>query len=248
MNLFAATALSADAFVSARPHSLRGAATASGAPAGHAPAAQAERLFTAAPATLLRMFDEIDYGIALVTAQGVLRYANQLAMRTMTEGGPLRIGQGLVSAGATADQAQLRGALADAARGLRRLLHLGDGEHAASIAVVPVSDDAEPGAAAAAEGMAMLVFGKRQACESLTIDIFARTQKLTGAEASVLRGLCAGQRPKQIALGSGVAVSTVRTQINSIRVKTRTNSIRELVERVATLPPITPAMKQVVCH
>jgi len=248
MNLFA---LTADAFVPARAHPLptHGHAHGNGHPGAQA-ALPLAALAPAAPATLLRMFDEIDYGIALVTAQGSLRYANQLALRTMTEGGPLRLGHGLISAGTPADQVQLRGALADAARGLRRLLHLGDGVNAASIAVVPLADeaDASADAAAAPQGMAMLVFGKRQACEALTIDIFARTQKLTGAEASVLRGLCAGQRPKEIAFAAGVAVSTVRTQINSIRVKTRTNSIRELVERVAALPPITPAMKQVVCH
>lgn len=217
-----------------------------------------ERPLPAAPSMLLRMLDEIDYGMVLVTVSGTLRYANQLALRCLALPGPLRLSSGELFAPLAADQAQLRSALADAARGLRRLLHLGDGAHAASIAVLPLADDdaADAGAngggglrgAAAASPLAMLLFGKRPACETLTVDIFARTQKLTGAEAAVLRGLCSGLRPKQIATGAGVAVSTVRTQINSIRVKTRTSSIRELVDRVAALPPITPAMKSVVCH
>ena len=203
---------------------------------------------------LLRMLEEVDYGIALVTASGVLRFANQLGLLALTEPGPLRLGRGLLFAASDADQLQLRSALADAARGLRRLLHLGDGAHAVSVAVKPLmgetaANDGALGAPAATnQALAMLVFGKRQTCETLTLDIFARSQKLTGAEAAVLRGLCAGQRPKQIAAASGVAVSTVRTQINAIRVKTHTNSIRELVDRVAALPPITPAMKNLTSH
>lgn len=208
------------------------------------------------PRTLQRMLDEVDYGIALVTATGVLRFANHLAQRALAGGGPLRLGNGVLSAVHALDQPQLRAALADAARGLRRMLHLGEGAEGASIAVKPLLVDEaanDPEAVgdaprAAASALAMLVFGKRQTCETLTLDIFARTQKLTGAETSVLRGLCTGQRPKQIAVGAGVAVSTIRTQINSIRVKTRTNSIRELVDRVAALPPITPAVKFASYH
>jgi hypothetical protein len=39
----------------------------------------------------------------------------------------------------------------------------------------------------------------------------------------------------------------VRSHITSIRTKTQTDSIRELLGRVATLPPITPAMKALAC-
>jgi hypothetical protein len=35
----------------------------------------------------------------------------------------------------------------------------------------------------------------------------------------------------------------VRSHICSIRIKTQTDSIRELINRVAVLPPITPALK-----
>jgi DNA-binding CsgD family transcriptional regulator len=40
-----------------------------------------------------------------------------------------------------------------------------------------------------------------------------------------------------------VAISTVRSHICNIRTKTRATSIRELVERIAVLPPITPVVK-----
>ena len=41
----------------------------------------------------------------------------------------------------------------------------------------------------------------------------------------------------------GVALSTVRTQINSIRAKTGAASIRALVRQVAVLPPLVSALR-----
>ena len=59
----------------------------------------------------------------------------------------------------------------------------------------------------------------------------------------MLQALCNGAKPKEIAHQCSVAISTVRSHICSIRIKTQTANIRELVDRVAVLPPITPAMK-----
>ncbi|MBS0444710.1 MAG: helix-turn-helix transcriptional regulator [Proteobacteria bacterium] len=193
----------------------------------------------------VRMLDEIDYGVALVGASGQLRYANQLGQRALGSMATLCLAEGLVQTVLDDEQPLLRHALIEASRGLRRLLTLGPAGRRASIAIVPVHVAAD---GTAEEGLAMLMFGKQPASETLTLDFFARTHRLTTAEASVLHGLCAGERPKEIAKKVGVAISTVRTQIGSIRIKTQTGSIRELVNRVAALPPITPAMKSAVCH
>ena len=75
------------------------------------------------------------------------------------------------------------------------------------------------------------------------MDIYARSQGLTAAEMSVLKDLCNGMKPKEIARQQGVAISTVRSHICSIRAKTRTGSIRDLVSSVSVLPPITPVVK-----
>ena len=58
----------------------------------------------------------------------------------------------------------------------------------------------------------------------------------------MLRGLAGGLRPAQIARAAGVAMSTVRTQITSIRLKTGARSIGELVRLVTVLPPIVPVL------
>jgi DNA-binding CsgD family transcriptional regulator len=85
--------------------------------------------------------------------------------------------------------------------------------------------------------------GKRQMCEQLSVQGYARSVALTPAETRVLELVCAGVRPAEIAGQLRVAVSTVRTQIGSIRVKTGATSIRELVRQVAVLPPLVGALR-----
>lgn len=207
--------------------------------------------FTTGPmaGVLVRMLDEIDYGLLLVTASGVLRFANQLALRALGGDGALRLAGGAVFAARDTDQTLLRTALCDAARGLRRLLTLNPAGTNTSVAVLPLpAQDSGFDADSAAEPLVMLVLGKQGANQTLTLDFFARTHKLTSAETAVLRALCAGQSPKQVAANLCVAISTIRTQIGSIRLKTQTASLRELADKVAALPPITPAMKTAVCH
>lgn len=207
--------------------------------------------FTAGPmaGVLVRMLDEIDYGMLLVTASGALRFANQLALRALGGGGALRLAGGAVFATRDTDQTLLRTALCDAARGLRRLLTLNPAGTTTSVAVLPLpARDSGFDSDAEAEPLVMLVLGKQGTNQTLTLDFFARSHKLTSAETAVLRALCAGQSPKQVATSLCVAISTIRTQIGSIRLKTQSASLRDLADKVAALPPITPAMKTMVCH
>jgi len=67
---------------------------------------------------------------------------------------------------------------------------------------------------------------------------FARLHGLTGGEGRVLAALCGGARPAEVAREHGVALSTVRSQIGSIRLKTGAASIRDLLAQVARLPPL----------
>jgi DNA-binding CsgD family transcriptional regulator len=190
-------------------------------------------------ALLMRVLDEIDYGLLLITQGGALRYANQLGLQELTRGGPLLLEHGRLHTRAPLDQVPLHGALADASRGKRRLFTVGHNGGSVAVAAVPMppaDDDTH-------EPMVLLVFGKRSASETLTVDFYARSHGLTGAELNVLKRICAGMKPKEIAREHGIAISTVRSHICSIRIKTQTDSIRELINRVAVLPPITPAMK-----
>jgi DNA-binding CsgD family transcriptional regulator len=192
---------------------------------------------------LARMLDEMDHGMVLITATGELRHANQPARQELAHGGNLRLSNGRVQASQADQHGVLHDVVVDAGRGRRRLVTLGDKANALSVAAVPMGSDQEGD-----EALVLLVLGRRQSCEALTVDFFARTQGLTSAEAKVLQALCDGLRPKEAARRFGVAVSTIRTQISSIRTKTQTSSIRDLVSRVTALPPIAPAMKSALSH
>lgn len=187
---------------------------------------------------LMRVLDEIDYGVLLVDGGGRLRYANQLALRETLAGGPLRLSAGRVHAVTALDQHALANAIADALRGRRRLFTAGQNGGELPVAAVPIQGGDELG-----EPLALMVLGRRSSADSLTVDFYARSNGLTSAEANVLKRICGGLKPKEVAREQGVAISTVRSHICSIRTKTQTGSIRELLNRVAVLPPITPVLK-----
>jgi DNA-binding NarL/FixJ family response regulator len=84
------------------------------------------------------------------------------------------------------------------------------------------------------------MLARQRGTQNLAVTFFARSHGLTPAEESVLRALCEGQQVDDIAAAHGVCVSTVRTQIRSLREKTGAASIRVLVQRLASLPPVVP--------
>jgi len=188
---------------------------------------------------LALMLDEIDYGMLLVTADGQVAYLNHAARLELDGRHPLRLQGRTLGAHRAQDVVPLYDALAAASqRGLRRLVTVGAAELRVSVSVVPLPESAGQGTP-----LTLLVLGKRQMCEHLSVQGFARSVSLTPAETRVLEQLCGGARPTQIAQSVGVAVSTVRTQIGSIRAKTGAASIRDLVRQVAVLPPLVGALR-----
>lgn len=183
---------------------------------------------------LARMLDVVDYGLMLVHDGDRVAFANQIARNELDDRHPLQMVGNLLRARHPGDMAALRAALASAwHKGLQRLLTLDDdGDEPVTVAVVPMSDS--PSAPPAA----MLVFGKRNVCEDLSADAFARHYRLTDAEARVLKALCSGRRPSEIAAAQGVALCTVRTQIGCLREKVGAPSIGALLQKVARLPPL----------
>ena len=136
----------------------------------------------------------------------------------------------------------------------------GDGNSDSTVAIMPLFEvplPDEPGltqalpgsaaniASAATPTYALLVFPKQQLCDTTTITLFARERGLTGTEGQVLALVCKGLRPSQIASSHGVQVCTVRSQLRSIRQKTASDSVRELVEKVSVLPPMARHLPQV---
>jgi DNA-binding CsgD family transcriptional regulator len=158
-----------------------------------------------------------------------------LALQALRGAAPLQLSGGRLCPADPGDRDALCAALADALHGRRTLLTLGGGDQALSVAVVPIDDGQQ--------ALALLVLNKPQSCTALSLDFYARANGLTNAETTVLACLSQGVKPKDIAQQLGVAISTVRSQIASIRAKTQTASIPELAGRVAALPPFTSALK-----
>jgi DNA-binding CsgD family transcriptional regulator len=196
------------------------------------------------PATALlgAVLDEIDYGVMVVDPSSAsVLHANRLALDEVHVQRTLRLTDARVEAADPPARRALEAALAAVRLGRRSLVRLppahgGEGREAQA-AVVPLA--AEGGSV-----RALLVFGKRQVADTLAVGFFARAHALTPTEDAVLAALCSGRKPAQIAHDHGVAISTVRTHVNSIRVKTGTTSIRELIGRVSTLPPMAPALRR----
>ena len=192
---------------------------------------------------LTAALDELDYGIVLLFDGAHVVHTNHAARVELDAGHPLQILGGKLRARLGSDVAPLHAALAEAAlRGLRRLLVLGDESRRSSVSIVPL-DAADAGARAV-----LVVLGKRAVSESLSIHGFARGYQLTRAETRVLEMLCRGLPPLEAASQLGVAISTVRSQIGSIRAKTGAESIRALVRQVAVLPPVKGVLRGGAMH
>lgn len=192
-----------------------------------------ERRAAGARPWLVGVLDEVDYGMILVDAQARLLHVNSCARARLRAGDGLRMEAGRLAACQPHEQVELASAiLAAASRGLRRLIHVAGPAHAVSVAVMPVRGSAS------GEGGALVMMSRSHVCEPLSTDCFARSHGLTQTESRVLHALCSGRPPADIATALGVALSTVRTHIGTIRAKTGAPSVRELLHRVALLPPM----------
>ncbi len=187
---------------------------------------------------LLRVLDEVDYGLLVIDNKGHIRHANHLARHEMANG-HLIATRSKTLLGRTADvTTQLQSALELSLRGQRRLLQLKQGAHELSLAFVPLSHPLE-----FEEPCVLVLLSRKNACDNLALRMFARSQSLSPSEEAVLLALCRGSSIAEIAGDHKVAESTVRSQIKALREKTGCCSIRSLLQRVHSLPPVVPALR-----
>lgn len=186
------------------------------------------------------VLDEISSGVLLVTESGNVRYANRVAARALVSTPALARDSGRLRLHSQRDQATLLKALTACRVGRRSMLELGaSADDVLSLAVVPMSMSS----AGYEDGIiALVTLGRRIGCEPLSLQFFAQTHQLTQAESKVLGLLCEGMRSTQIASRRAVAMSTIRSQITSIREKTHTRGILEIIRMVSTLAPMVSAL------
>ena len=192
-----------------------------------------------AGAWLTCVLDEIDYGTVVLNAQLQVVHANHRARMHLARVGVVRLEGTRLRVVNPADATALSCAI-DAARvrELRRIIVLGEGDQRTCVGVVPL-----PGRGGDDEGAVLLIIERAAVCEALSVRWFAVSHALTPTEAEVLQRLCSGSQPAEVARRHGVSISTIRTQINTIRQKTGAQSVSALIRAVARLPPLVGALR-----
>ena len=192
-------------------------------------------------AWLAATLDEVDFGMLLLNDTDRVVHVNHAARVELDGEHPLQMLGHVLRARHSQDALTLHSALHNAAqRDMRKLVTLGEGARRVSVSVVPIGNAQRPG-----DSATLLTMSKRQPGESLSVQGYARSHGLTGAETRVLMLLHRGAPPSEAAAELGVGIATVRTQIGSIRMKTGAESIRALVQQVAVLPPLMGVLRGV---
>jgi DNA-binding CsgD family transcriptional regulator len=184
------------------------------------------------------LLDEVDYGIVVLDWDGRVLHVNQAARHQLKHTPALRLERGELVATHPRDASVLAGAVrAAAVQGLRRMVQVGSPPRPLALAVVP-----GPHCTGANRHRVLVMLPRSQVCEPLSVHAFARDHGLSATETQVLRLLCDGRQPIEIATVQRVGIATVRSQIASIRTKTDSATVGELMHRVARLPPIRSAL------
>lgn len=189
------------------------------------------------------LLNELAFGVVITSPQGRVIQANPLARQELGRFRVLGCTDQQLRTQCADDGRVLHEALLKAARGKRSLIMLrGGGAGALALAALPLQ--AEPGALA----QVALIFSRASVCETLMLGFFARANSLTATEEHVLGQLCQGYSAPEIAAQMKVAVSTVRSHIRNLCAKTQASGVRELVSRVAVLPPVAPPVMHEQVH
>lgn len=205
-----------------------------GGPAARVPEAEAE---TAGAAELMRaVLDHVQLGLMAVAADGALRCANRAALHACLETPELRVDGGRLLAALQPGGSALGRAIAAARTGRWTLVSIDGPAEPTLVAVMPLGANAGGDAATV-----LLMFGAARDAYALAMQLFAREAGLTAAETRVLYALADGRAPRQIAQQHEVALSTVRSQVGSIRAKIGARSLTHVARAVGRLPPVMPA-------
>jgi DNA-binding CsgD family transcriptional regulator len=203
---------------------------------------------------LAHALDEIACGVIIVDGQGHVQHCNLAGQMILQRGQLLSSEQATLQAVESADAPALAEALAKAMQGKRSMLNLGKLAQS-TVAVVPLDraerwGSAEPVGQSASSGAnsstpstrIALIFSRTGMCETLMMSFFSRAYQLTRSEEQILSLICVGHTAPEMAKQLRVGEATVRTHIRSICQKTHSHGIREVVKRLALLPPLMAAV------
>jgi DNA-binding CsgD family transcriptional regulator len=190
------------------------------------------------PDCLHLLFDEISHGVLVISPKGRVLHSNRAARDEMTRNGVLFVSQDELQTMSPMDGKLLHAALAKASGGVRSLVKLSGSGITLMLSAIPLKH--RPGSTC--EQIA-LFFERRGICDTGMFVFFARSHRLTRTEEQVLNLLCRGMSTPDIAKELDVAVSTVRSHVRSLCIKTGAKGAREMVNRIATLPPVGATLR-----
>ena len=184
---------------------------------------------------LAQLVDELAHGVIVTALDGKLLHANQAARHELARKRVLATQHSVLHALSSENTKVLQEALSKIAAGKRSLIQLKAPQGPTlTLAALPLkTHEGRPPRAA-------FLFARVAVCDSLMLGFFARSHGLTATEEHVLGILSEGFSAPEIAAQMGVAVSTARSHIRSLCAKTRSSGVRELVTRIAVLPPVAP--------
>jgi DNA-binding CsgD family transcriptional regulator len=193
---------------------------------------------------LAGILDDMDTGVLVCDMRGRLLLANQAACTEMAEGGVLRVApDGHLDGPSSVGLLALRRALREAALERRhRLLPLRNQDRTLMVTVQPLRSGGT------AEPCALVLMGRRSLGTELLVQRLSCLYELTDAEKAVLCGLLNGLRIPALAKQRGVAISTIRTQVATIRAKCGVRRVGDLIRQIAELPPMMGALRQPLIH
>ncbi len=202
-----------------------------------------------ASAALLRLFNELAYGLIVVDAARQVVHINRAARGSLAREQRVRVRGRALQAWHERDAKAFGEALDKTFSGKRTALKIG--ELQGPIMLVPLPGDvaienldllpSPLGRKQPAVGHIALVFERSACSESLGVTFYAQNHGLTSGEERVLRALNEDQSVGEVADALGTAISTIRTHVNHIREKTGAKSLRSLVANVRSVPPLMPA-------
>ena len=148
--------------------------------------------------------DEIDYGLLLLDQQRRVVHSNHAATVLLNRDYPLLLVGKELRARDERDAPELNAAIQGASiRGLRKLLSIGLEPSATSVSVVPLRElgDAFDSVRPSTEGgrAVLLMLGKQRTGNDLALESFARANGLSPTEIRVLKALCIGLQPSEVA-------------------------------------------------
>jgi DNA-binding CsgD family transcriptional regulator len=181
---------------------------------------------------LSALMDRIECGVLACRPDGELLHANLAADRELAAGRTLKVVDGCVQCVAASKETWASALNNAGVRHRTNLVSLGVGQDRLTIAAMPMHLDG------AAPPAVVILMGRRSVCSALGLEMLANSHGLTYAESRVFRELIGNRTPREIAASHGVAVATVRTQIQSVRDKLGVRSIDALLLRAAEMPPV----------